>query len=66
MPVNEEAWAMWQEVRTQWRAGPAGLIGLDYAEVRKAFEDFGIDYTRRNKRKMMLMEKLYLENSSKK
>lgn len=53
---------IWQDVKTQWRAGPAGVIGLDYAEVRQAFNEFGIEYTRRNKCKIMLMERIYLEN----
>lgn len=39
-----------------------GIIGLDYAEVRQAFNELGIDYTRRNKIKIMLMERMYLEN----
>jgi len=39
-----------------------GIIGLDYAEVRNAFEELGIDYTRRNKLKIMLMERLFLES----
>jgi len=60
--INQGVWHVWQEVQTQWRAGAMGIIGLDYAEVRNAFEELGIDYTRRNKLKIMLMERLFLES----
>lgn len=39
-----------------------GVIGIDYAEVRQAFKDSGVAYTRRNKRKIMLIERVYLES----
>ena len=30
MDENAEAWELWLEIQTQWRAGPAGILGLDY------------------------------------
>jgi hypothetical protein len=30
-PCNVLAWQCWQSVQTQWRTGPAGATGLDYA-----------------------------------
>ena len=62
LDVNQEVWHVWQEVQTQWRSGPGGIIGLDYAEVRQAFDEFGVEYNRRNKRKVMLMERLFLDH----
>ena len=39
--VLPEAWpavTMFLRVQTQWRAGPGGVIGLDYGAVRWLFE----------------------------
>lgn len=33
-PCNVAAWHAFMGVQTQWRAGPAGFTGLDYAGVR--------------------------------
>jgi hypothetical protein len=30
-PCNVHAWQCWQSVQTQWRVGPGGATGLDYA-----------------------------------
>lgn len=30
-PCNLLAWHCWQSVQTQWRVGPNGVSGLDYA-----------------------------------
>ena len=60
--INLDVWQVWQDVQTQWRAGAMGIIGLDYAEVRQAFDELGIDYTRRNKLKIMIMERAFLES----
>ncbi len=38
-PENLEAWRCWQGVRTQWRAGPCGATGLDYAGVRAYLDE---------------------------
>lgn len=32
-PDNLPAWSAWCAVQTQWRIGPAGPTGLDYAGV---------------------------------
>jgi hypothetical protein len=36
---------LWQAVQTQWRAAGFGLIGLDYAEVRRWAEELDIVMT---------------------
>lgn len=41
-PCNVPAWQAWQGVRTQWREGMGGYIGLDYAGVRAYFDLQGI------------------------
>ena len=33
MAENVDAWELWLNIHTQWRAGPAGAIGLDYPAV---------------------------------
>lgn len=43
MPENNEALELWLAVRTQWRGGGMGVIGLDYAEVRQWAMDLDID-----------------------
>lgn len=30
-PENWAAWCLFETMATQWRAGPGGVIGLDYA-----------------------------------
>ena len=42
MTENTEAMQLWLSVRTQWRAGGMGVIGLDYAEVRRWARDLDI------------------------
>jgi hypothetical protein len=54
--------AVWNEVKTQWRGGGMGLIGLDYSEVRHAFDALGIDKTRRNWRKIQAIERMVLNS----
>ena len=65
-PINEEAWAIWEEVKTQWRGGGMGPIGLDYAEVRQAAQDLGIDLSPCMKRKIRTMERVILESANSK
>lgn len=62
--VNQDAWLIWQDVKTQWRAGGMGLIGLDYSEVRHAAADLEIEYTRRNQQKIRAMEREILKNAN--
>jgi hypothetical protein len=38
-PENTDAMQLWLAVRTQWRAGGMGVVGLDYAEVRRWARD---------------------------
>lgn len=38
-----------------------GVIGLDYAEVRQAAKDLGIEYGTRNKRKIKVIERIILD-----
>jgi len=32
-PCNVPVFRLWQKLRTQWRSGPCGYTGLDYASV---------------------------------
>lgn len=52
-----EAMEVWAEVQTQWRAGPAGIIGLDYAEARSAADEIGVEWCICLKRKLQAMER---------
>lgn len=42
-PECVDAWNHWQQLQTQWRAGPAGATGLDYAGVRAYLDELGIE-----------------------
>lgn len=61
MPENREAWAIWQEVKTQWRASGMGIIGLVYSEVRQAATELGIEYSPGMRRKIKVLERVSLE-----
>lgn len=56
MPENEDAFLVWQEIRTQWRAGPMGILGLDYAEARQAARELEIEWSIGLKRKIQALE----------
>ena len=56
MPENYDAWQLWLEVQTQWRAGPMGLIGLDYQVVYKEAERCGIPLTNCTMKKIKRLE----------
>jgi hypothetical protein len=56
MPENDEAWRLYQEVKTQWRAGGSGFIGLDYPEVRRGAREIGLSWTIGLKRKIQALE----------
>jgi hypothetical protein len=45
MPENADAWDLWRAAQTQWRAGGMGVVGLDYAEVRRWARDLGLAMT---------------------
>lgn len=61
-PVNQDAWAVWKEVETQWRGSGLGIVGLDYGEVRRVCRDLEIPYSTRNKRKIKTLEKVFLSH----
>ena len=56
MPENYTAWLIWNEIRTQWRSGPSGIIGLDYRTIKTACSETGIIFTRALKLKIMACE----------
>ena len=41
-PCNVAAWQHWAGVQTQWRSGPGGATGLDYAGVRAYLDECGL------------------------
>ncbi|WP_052729421.1 DUF1799 domain-containing protein [Chromobacterium vaccinii] len=41
------AWRVWQGMQTQWRVGPAGPFGLDYAALPVVEQRLGIEETQR-------------------
>ncbi len=43
MEINRDAFDLWVEVKTQWRSGFGGLIGLDYVAVHQEAVRMGID-----------------------
>ncbi len=57
MENNFDAWAVWGEIQTQFRAGPMGILGLDYSEMRQAIRDFGLTRTRSLEKKIKALEK---------
>lgn len=60
MPENEEAWELWVAVHTQWRAGPAGVIGLDYPAVYQEAALMGIDLSPGLRSKIKALERFEL------
>ncbi|MBI9092199.1 MAG: hypothetical protein JEZ12_23550 [Desulfobacterium sp.] len=55
---------LWQDIRTQLRAGGMGIIGLDYAEARQGARDLNLTWSRGLKRKMQAMERELLSVQS--
>ena len=62
-PENFEAWELWKEIETQWRAGPVGVIGLDYREVRERARELDIDLSPALWKKIKALEALILKRS---
>jgi hypothetical protein len=62
MEVNADAWNIYQEIKTQFRAGPMGLIGLDYREMRQAIRDHGLSRSRGLEQKIKALEHTRLTN----
>jgi hypothetical protein len=61
MDENIEAWALWIEVQTQWRAGAMGVIGLDYHAVYREAERLAIDLSAGLMKKIKRLERSVLE-----
>lgn len=38
---EEPIWSLYERIHTQWRAGPAGMIGLDYNPAVSLIRDKG-------------------------
>ncbi len=58
MPVNEEALELWLAVRTQWRAGGLGVVGIDYLAVQQEADRLEIDLNRCLMRKIQALEQV--------
>ncbi|OHX20565.1 hypothetical protein BI344_08610 [Chromobacterium sphagni] len=43
LPDALPAWRLWQAMQTQWRLGPAGVYGLDYAVLPVVEQRCGIE-----------------------
>lgn len=43
LPENEDAFFLFKEIKTQWRAAGFGLIGLDYNVLYQEGERLGVD-----------------------
>ena len=65
-PENEEAFDIWLALRTQWNAGMAGAIGLNYAGVESCLNMYG--FKRKERQRMFpliqMMEHATLEEWS--
>ena len=71
MPENEDAFRLWIECITQWRAGAAGIIGIDYAVIYLESERLEIDLSpclmkkiKHLERKVLRSQHDGIENSS--
>lgn len=56
MPENEEAWELWGEVKTQWRATGFGILGLDYPALYLEAARLAIPLTPRTMKKIKTLE----------
>lgn len=66
IPENVDAWRLWQNVNTQWRASAFSIIGLDYSAMFQVAEVLYIDMTPDLFRKIRALEKYELERLGKK
>ena len=64
MAQNVDAWELWQEVQTQWRAGAMGVIGLDYHAVYAEAQRIGIDLSVCTMKKIKALERAVLKKIS--
>lgn len=46
-PCNLSAWNHWWLVQSQWRTGPNGLDGMDYAGLRAYLDELDLPATER-------------------
>lgn len=61
MPGNQEAWFLWMNAKTQWRAGGLGVVGLDLPAVRMVAGMLGIRWSLGLMRKVQALERHELE-----
>ncbi len=61
MEENSEAWELWLEVNTQWRAGGMGIVGLDYPAVYREAERLEIEVSNCTMLKIKALERHVLE-----
>lgn len=61
-PENVDAFALWQDVQTQWRVGMAGPTGLDYGGVEVVLRMRGLRREVRQERfgQLQAMERVVL------
>ena len=59
-PENVPAWIWWQAVATQWRAGPAGAIGLDYLAAFRVAKIIGVEVHPANLMRLQALERAEL------
>lgn len=64
MPENNDAWELWLNIHTQWRAGPAGAIGLDYPAVYQEASLMGIDLSPGLRAKIRALERYELNRQT--
>jgi len=57
MTQNQEAWELWGEIQTQWRAGALGIIGLDYNAVYAEAARLEIELSRCTMNKVKALER---------
>jgi hypothetical protein len=64
MLENAEAWELWLVVHTQWRAGPVGVIGLDYPAIYQEAVLMEIDLSPGMRAKIRALERFELIRST--
>lgn len=42
-PENAPSWALFERLRTQWRMGPVGPVGLDYCAAYPLMDRMSLD-----------------------
>jgi hypothetical protein len=59
-PENIEAIEVFFSIQTQWRVGPAGFVGYDYAGVMAALQFMGLPHSKDLFGKIRTMERAVL------